>query len=238
MLRALCLHRRACRVPSSAALGLERVRTAGLRGLVALLLVLKVVPAPTKSHPFPLPAHPAFTWLKGQDLAGGGIIDLFTPARYTMMMPISGETLYETLYSGQPTVAGTSSVLPASTKYLLDWLMAHPHAFQNPDFIPMLRFYDVRLIALHMEGGYDWQVLQEEAEHAAGVSLAGCFPPPSAPGPWNYPICMLRLLPESDPSFNLLPREGWSGAESWGKWIEGAQAACAVGRPEPARAMT
>jgi hypothetical protein len=133
-------------------------------------------------------------------------------------------TLYATLYHRQATVAGTSSVWRASSAYLQDWLTQHPHAFQNPDFVPLLCFYRVGLIVLQMGGGYDEQVFEEEAVHNPEHSLVGCFPAPAEPGPWDYPICILRVLPERTPDFNLLLREGWSGAETWGRWIEGTEA--------------
>jgi hypothetical protein len=207
-----------------AALGFPHWRAVWPRVLVAVLLVFEVLPPPTQVHPFPPEPHPAFDWLKQQSLSGEGIIDLYTPDRFVLAMPMRGETLYATLYHHQATTAGTSSVWPPSTVYLQDWLTQHPHAFQNPDFVPLLRFYSVSLITLQLRGGYEEQVFQEEAMHNPEVSLEACFPAPAEPGPWDYPICILRILPERYPAFNLLFREGWSGEETWGRWVEGTEA--------------
>jgi hypothetical protein len=49
----------------------------------------------------------------------------------------------------------------------------------------------------------------------------GCFEPPPGRSPWAYPICILEVTPWPTSGFNILPREGWSGAEGWGHWIEG-----------------
>jgi hypothetical protein len=207
-----------------AVLGFAHWRTTWAKVLIAALLVFEVLPPPTQVHPFPPETHPAFEWLKQQSLAGEGIVDLYTPDRFVLAMPMRGETLYATLYHGQATAAGTSSVWPASSRYLQDWLTQHPHAFQNPDLVPLLRFYGVRLVALQLRGGYEEQVFQEEAVHNPELSLEACFPAPGQPGPWDYPICILRILPERNPNFNLLFREGWSGEESWGRWVEGTEA--------------
>jgi hypothetical protein len=207
-----------------AALGLSRWRKIWIQAVLGALMVFEVLPPPTDVHPFPPETHPAFEWLARQSLSGEGIIDLYVPDRFVLSMPMRGETLYATLFHHQATAAGTSSLWPMATRTLLDWLNQHPHAFQNPDFIPLLRFYRVRYIALQIRGGYDQQVLDEEAVHHPELSLTACFPAPARPGPWDYPICILEILPERNPGFNLLPREGWSGEESWGRWIEGTEA--------------
>jgi hypothetical protein len=207
-----------------AVLGFTRWRPVWPRVLIAVLLVFEVLPPPTEVLPFPPGSHPAFEWLRQESLDGEGIIDLFTPDRFVLAMPMRGETLYATLYHRQSTAAGTSSVWPAATRYLQDWLTQHPHAFQNPDFVPLLRYYDLRLIALQLRGGYEEQVFEEEATHNPELSLVGCFQAPTEPVPWDFPICILRILPERNPDFNLLFREGWSGEEEWGKWIEGTEA--------------
>ena len=120
-------------------------------------------------------------------------------------------------------MAGASSVWPPHIVFLDRWLSTHPHPFQNPDFIPLLRFYNVRMVALHVTGGYAEDMLAEARQNP---ELAGmyCFGPLNQPSPWNYPICVAQLTPPARPPFNMLRQDGWSGAEEWGHWVEGTEA--------------
>ena len=136
-----------------AGLGLSRLRSGWARALVAGLLLLEVLPSPTQSVPFPPPSHPAFDWLKGQQLGDGAILDLGSWQETFAYIPISGNALWATEYHKQSAVAGASSVWPPHIVFLDRWLSSHPHPFQNPDFIPLLRFYGVRMVVLHRDRG-------------------------------------------------------------------------------------
>jgi hypothetical protein len=213
-----------------AGLGLSRLRYGWARALVAGLLLFEVLPAPTQAVPFPPPSHPAFDWLKGQQLDGGAILDLGSWYENLAYMPISGNALWATEYHKQSAVAGASSVWPPHIVFLDRWLSTHPHPFQNPDFIPLLRFYNVRMVVLHVTGGYAEDMLAEARQNP---ELAGmrCFNPVNDLGPWNYPICVAPLTPPARPAFNLLRQDGWSGAEEWGHWVEGTEARASWAAP-------
>jgi len=206
-----------------AAYGLERFRRPWVRLLVAGMLILEVVPQPTANLPFPGPSHPAFEWLRQQPQNGEGIADLYASGRYALALPMRGEVLWSTRYTGWPTAAGASSVWPAHTVFLMRWLDSHLHALANSDFVPLMRFYRVRYILLHMKGAYEREMLAE-ANLNPELGKPRCFSPSGDPlGAWTYPICILGIVPPAMPQFNLLLRDGWSGPENWGVWSEGTE---------------
>lgn len=203
-----------------AAYGIKRFRSPIVQIIIAALLIVEIVPPPAKGVPFPNISHPAFDWLAQQSLPHNGVIDLYSPRTDILTLSIRGETLWATRYHGKATVAGTSSVIPAHTLFLSGWFRKHPHPLQHPDFAPLLRYYRVDLILLHMTMKNEKQVL-EEAQNNEEIELVRCFDPPPAPSPWPYPICVIEILPPANPRFNALLREGWSGEEPWGIWADG-----------------
>jgi hypothetical protein len=206
-----------------AARGMEQLGHRTLRLALAVLLIFEVVPPPTASYAFPPPSHPAFEWLRKQDLGGDGILELHTAPFYHLALPIGGEVIWATEYHRQATVAGASSVWPSHTTYLMQWLAEHAHPFQDSDFVPLLRFYRVRLLVLHMYGGWEQDALQEARQNEV-LRYVNCFPPSSQASPWHHSICILEVLESSTPQFNLMLRDGWSGPETWGRWIDGTEA--------------
>jgi hypothetical protein len=204
-------------------LALMRVRWPWARLVIACLLLVELLPAPTRNLPFPLQPHPAFDWLAQQSLPPGeSYVDLgpWQPSRMEVL--IAGIVLWETEFDRQPTVAGASSVWPAHFAFLNTWLNTHPHAFQNPEFAPLLRFYQIHAIIYHVTND-DARDMLAEARRNPDLHDMRCFDPPQGVSPWNYPICVIQVA-AGPANFNLLPREGWSGAESWGRWIEGTSA--------------
>jgi hypothetical protein len=202
------------------ALGLTLARRRWIRIVLALLLVLEVLPAPLSALPFPPEPHPAFDWLKQQSIPGEGIADLAAAHPSTPILLNDGETVWATRYHGKGTAAGASSVWPASTAFLNVWLGSHEHAFWNLDLVPILRFYRIRYILLHIRGDWEKGIL-EEAKQNKEIRALQCFEPAASPGPWDYPICVLEVLPPSQPDLNLVLDDGWSGKEDWGVWAEG-----------------
>jgi hypothetical protein len=202
--------------------GVERVRYPTARMMLAAALIVEIIPPPVESFPSPPTSHAAFGWLKEQSLPNESVVDLFAPQPHVLALRIQGETLWATRYHDRATVAGAGSIWPAHTWFLFNWFAGHPHPFQNPDFIPLLRYYQADFILLHMQGGNEWGVL-EEAQSNTEVELIQCFDPPPGPSPWPYPICVVRILPPSNPHFNVLFREGWSGEEPWGIWADGVE---------------
>ncbi len=207
------------------ALGVTRFRRPWVQVILAGLLIIEVLPPPTKNVPFPPPSHPAFDFVKSQQIIPAGTIDLSSWQQNMLYMPIGGATLWETDYHGKPTVAGASSVWPSHVVFLDQWLQEHPHAFLNPELVPLLRFYDVGLVVFHVTGGYAEEMLAEARQNPELQDI-DCFEPSASSGPWSYPICVMRVAP-ADPNFNLIVREGWSGAEEWGRWAEGTESTAA-----------
>ena len=204
------------------ALSLARVRQTWVRWLLAALLVIEVLPPPSGNVPFPPAEHPAFAWLRQQADVTQGIADLDAWQPDLLYLPHRGQTLLATQYHRQPTVAGASSILPAHVAFLDQWLATHPHPFLAAEFAPLWRYTGVRYILFHLSGGYA-QALLREAALNPDLYDRGCFDPPPGPSPWAYPMCVLEVLPWPVPEFNLLPQAGWSGAEAWGRWVEGME---------------
>jgi hypothetical protein len=68
----------------------------------------------------------------------------------------------------------------------------------------------------------DWEEgILAEAKQNEEIRPLQCFQPPTDPGPWDYPICVLEVLPAAQPDINLILEDGWSGREDWGVWAEG-----------------
>jgi hypothetical protein len=206
-----------------AAFGLDRVRYRWIRLGLAGLLIFEVMPPPTASYAFPPPPHPAFEWLQQQSLETDGIAEFYTRPGFLLGLPVGGEVIWATRYHHQATVAGASSVWPGHTAYLMKWLSEHPHPFRDPEFVSLLRSYRVRYVLLHMHGGWEDEAL-DEARQNGELRYVQCFPSVSKTPPWDRPICVLEVLPSATPNFNVLFREGWSGPEDWGRWVDGTEA--------------
>jgi len=65
--------------------------------------------------------------------------------------------------------------------------------------------------------------LWQEALAATEFKPVSCFPAPQETPPWNWPICILEVLPPHSSEINVLLHDGWSGQEDWGVWAEGTQ---------------
>jgi len=163
------------------------------RVALALVLIFEIIPPPSGNFAYPPPTHPAFEWLRENTLPDEAIIDLSAAGDRARLL-IRAETLAATDYHQRATVAGSSSVLPAHTKFLNDWLLAHPNPFADREFIPMLRSYRADWIVLHILG-VDERALRDHAQLNSQVQFAQCFDPPRASSPWNYPICIFKILP-------------------------------------------
>jgi hypothetical protein len=201
-----------------ASLGLCSLRRRWAQIALAGLLLFELLPPALGRVPFPPPSHPAFDWLREQDILPEGVIDLSSWQPELLFIPIGGNTLWATEYHRLPTVAGASSVWPAHVLFLDRWLQAHPQAFLTPELVPILRYFGVRFVVYHVWGGYASDLLADAKQNPELQNLR-CFEPSSTTGPWAYPICTMEIAP-SDPAFNVLFREGWSGVEEWGRWAE------------------
>ena len=216
-----------------AGLAVERLRGAwpghpraglALSWVLAGALLFEVVPPPLGGVPFPPATHPAFEWLKAQDLQRGqAVADVKAASPYLLVLDNGGATVWATQLHGKPAVAGASSVWPAYTKFLNDWLGTHPHAFLDPQTVPLLRSYGTRYVLLHMASDLEPGILKEAVGNPE-IRLRECFPQPSGgASAWPYPICVLELLPRLNPAINVVLGEGWSGQEPWGTWAVGPQ---------------
>jgi hypothetical protein len=182
-----------------AGLALQRARRLLPRLALAGLLLFEIIPPPLERLPFPPAEHPAFAWLRQHP---GVIADVAALNRETLTLWVRGETVWATLLHGQPTVAGASSVWPAHTRFFNDWLIAHPHPFDAPDFAALLRAYGVRYLVFHMVGSGEAALMGEAAGNPA-FRVVGQFAPPAAGGAYAYPIGIVELLPASGPAATL-----------------------------------
>jgi hypothetical protein len=205
-------------------LAVMRVRWGWARWLLAAVLIFEVIPPPLERVPFPPPPHPAFEWLRQQP--NGAVADLLAAHPGTLVLINRGETVWATRLHGKPAVGGASSVWPASTTYMNEWLATHPHAFTGPTAVPLLRFFGTRYLLLHMASDWEKEIL-EEARQNPELNFLRCFDPPAGPGAWQYPICALEVVPPVNAAVNLAPVEGWSGQEDWGVWAVGPESRAA-----------
>lgn len=204
------------------AFALSRIRPRSLRWLAAAVLVFEVVPPPLASLPYPPAPHPVFEWLARQDLSGGAALDLVA-AHPDVVVPVNrGESVWASLLHGQPIVAGASSVWPAHSMFLHEWLASRPHALAESRTITVLRQYRTRYLLLHMASEWE-EAIRAEAAQNPELRFVDCFAPASGPTPWPEPICAFEVLPSQTPSVNLVLDEGWSKPEQWGVWAEGAE---------------
>jgi hypothetical protein len=202
--------------------GVTSVRSTSLRLILAAVLIFEAMPPPAGHLPFPPTSHPAFEWLRQQNQQPQGMMELQTTSGYRLELPNGGDAIYATIFHNQSTTSGAGSVMPAYADKLSDWLISHAHPFQDPEFLVLLSYYKLRYVALHMTGGWQADALGE-AKHNPDLSFVQCFPPGNGPR-WNHPICIFEYRPTSQMKFNLLLREGWSGAENWGRWVDGTTA--------------
>ena len=83
--------------------------------------------------------------------------------------------------------------------------------------------YRVKYLLVTMSGGGQEQNLAD-AKLNQELRFVQCFAPTSQAVLYDNQICVLEVLPAPTPSLNLLFREGWSGLEEWGRWIDGTEA--------------
>ena len=202
--------------------GLQAGRWRILRVALVALLLVEVFPRPTGSVPASPPAHPAFDWLRANTQAQDGLIDLRAASPFTLQLIFGGEVLWATQYHQRATANAVGSVWPEHAWFLYDWLVQHPHAAREPDFVPLLQAYHINYILLHMRGASEKQLLSELGA-GQGLRLVQCFDPPQGQSPWPSPICILQVLSQPDVRLNMQLRDGWSAPESWGVWAEGRE---------------
>jgi hypothetical protein len=207
-----------------ASLTLSHIRRRWLQVILGALLIFEFLPPPLDVLPFPPEPHPAFLWLREQDLGDQGIAEVFAGNPSLLVLGIHGESLLAPLLHGQASAAGAAGVVPRHTLFLNDWLMAHQHPFWHADFASILRSYRVKYLLMEMHGPLE-EELWKEAQTAEGVKPLRCFSEAPSSEAWDYPICVLEVLPAKFPAFNVLFHEGWSGQEAWGIWAEGAESA-------------
>lgn len=203
-----------------AARGLRGVRSHPLQLVFALLLLIEILPAPSLSVSASPPAHPAFVWLQENTQPQDGLLDLDAPQPGVLVPVFGGPILLAGQYHHRATAAGAGSVWPAHTWFLRDWFLQHPKGLQDPELVPLLRYYDVTYILLHLKGANERAALKTVQQNAE-LQIQQCFDPPSGPSPWGYPICLIEIIPSLHSDFNLVFGEGWSGFEEWGVWSEG-----------------
>lgn len=202
--------------------GLQATRPRFLQiGLIALLLV-EVLPPPTGSVPVSPRTHPAFDWLRTETRPQDGLIDLYSPRPDILEPVFGGEILLATSYHQRSTASGAGWGWPAHTWFLRDWLLQHPKAFQDPEFTPILRYFNISYIVLHMRSPRERAALQM-AQQDVQLQMERCFEPPAGPTPWQYPMCIIRVLPPIHPAFNVILGDGWSGQEQGEVWAQGVE---------------
>jgi len=206
-----------------AGFGLDQVKRQWIRLILAALLVVEVVPPPTQSYEYPPPSHPAYEWLRQQSLGANGIVEFTTDPELRLELSLGGPAIWATNTHQQATVGGASSIIPGHVAYLMRWLAEHPEPFEHPDFVSLLRYFRVIYMVLTMSGGGQEKSLAE-AKLNQELRFVQCFAPTSQALLYDNQICVLEVLPSRTPNLNLLFREGWSGPEEWGRWIDGTEA--------------
>ena len=119
---------------------------------------------------------------------------MFAAGPSLLVLSNQGNSLLAPSYTAQATVSGAAGVRPKHTNVLNEWLATHEHPFWQPDFAQIMRSYRVKYVVMEMVG--EWEPgLWQEALAAKEVKPVGCFPAPQETTPWNWPICILEVLP-------------------------------------------
>jgi hypothetical protein len=202
-----------------AAIALQHVPRA-VKGVLAVLLLLEMLPYPTQSRPLPTAPHPAYTWLAQQHMpAGQSIIELdVTPIRK------NGAILLTALDDAIPTVSGAGSFLPKPTEALGVVLGRTPRMLSLPDVAVLLSQFGVKYVVIHLKAGTE-NTYEEDQWRAAQANpymkAVQCFSPTPQNQLLGYPICVAEVNVPAAPTYNVLREEGWSEFESWGVWMLG-----------------
>ena len=135
----------------------------------------------------------------------GAVADVLAAHPGTLVLINRGETVWATRLHGKPAVAGASSVWPATTTFMNEWLATHPHAFTGPTAVPLLRFFGTRYLLLHMTSDWEKEIL-EEARQNPELKFVPCFDPPA--GPDRLAVSDLRVRSPAAGQYQRQPGAG------------------------------
>jgi hypothetical protein len=201
------------------ALALTYIRRPLLVGCMIGLLLFEGIPWLVFSGvPWPPTVHPALRWLAEQPAATRQSVLMLQEESGHLIMTLAGENLYASQLVQKPMISGVGSFLPRPTRFIDDWFWAHTQPFVDADLPSLLWGYDVQWLVVPVRTKAGRKYLTTQALSA--LTFKGCFDPPPDPTAWPDALCVLAVKPAS-PTFNLMSREGWSGAEPWGRWAEG-----------------
>jgi hypothetical protein len=164
-----------------AALGLVVFAAAFLRRLpkaaallLAALLLIEVVPAPTGDLPVPRRAHPAYTWAREQDASGANNVLDITDEPKVVPLIVGGAVAYAQQLHGLPVASGLSSYLPRAVDTLALRLGAAPEWTQDPETARLLDANKTRFVFVHMLFHWDTRVW-DGLSHSPHYVSHGCF---------------------------------------------------------------
>jgi hypothetical protein len=203
------------------ALVISQLQHWGWRLILTALLLLELWPKPVSGVLFPPTPHPAFAWLHMQEI-DKGILDLHSLLPDKLIPQVGGETIWATRIHETSIVSGAGSIWPAEFTFLMEWFYRHAHPFLEPELVEVLRYYQIQYLLLHIKRPAQMRFV-ENAANNEGFSLINCFEPAPNASLWNYPICIVEVMPFPQPNFNILPQAGWSPLEPWGRWAMGKQ---------------
>ncbi len=146
--------------------------------IVAGLLLVEVLPAPTRDLRAPQAAHPAYAWARAQpEEAPGGvdwnILDITDEPKVTPLV-VGGAVAYAQRLHGLPLASGLSSFLPRQVDVLAQRLSNAPEWTQDAGLTRMLAANRTRYVFVHRLFGWDtrvWDGLSSSPHFVA----RGCF---------------------------------------------------------------
>lgn len=201
------------------ALALTHIRRPLAIGFISCLLLFEGLPwLVFTGMPWPPAIHPALRWLAEQPTAAHQAVLMLDGENRHLAVAISGETLYASQLVQKPTISGVGSFWPRATHFMDDWLRAHAQFLADADLQPLLWGYEVQwlLVPVRTKAGRTYLATQT----LPALTFKACFDPPPGPTAWPDVLCVLAVKP-APAHFNVALRDGWSGAESWGRWAEG-----------------
>lgn len=196
--------------------------------VLAAVLLIEVLPAPTNDLPAPALAHPAYDWVEqqqGRPASDGWSWNILNISDAPDIVPIllGGKVIYSARMHNFAVSSGFGSY-PAKQIYEFRAHMTQTSDWTSDMRTPFyLRAMRVRYVMAHRIFNKNTRVW-DELSNSPHFKPKGCFEPFEANSMWPHEVCIAEATWQEDDPVNFIPSYDWS-PESWGIWATAKQAA-------------